>query len=159
MRLYETTFILSPQADDAAFDRQIKAVNDVISRYQGKVIREIRWGIRRMAYPIKRFNQGFYTRIIFEADRKVLLELERFYKIEEPYIRYLTVVYEGNLDNEPEREIASAYEPAAVPKPQAESTEPRESAATETPSPAQPESKTSWDRPDHFEEKYGDQDI
>jgi small subunit ribosomal protein S6 len=99
MRLYETTFILSPQADEATFDRQIKAVADVIHRYEGKVIRESRWGIRRMAYPIKRFTQGFYTRLIFEANPTVLKELERFYKIEEPYIRYLTVQFEGNLED------------------------------------------------------------
>ena len=117
MRLYETTFILSPQADDAAFDRQIKAVNDVINRYQGKVIREIRWGIRRMAYTIKRFNQGFYTRIIFEGDRKVLLELERFYKIEEPYIRYLTVAFEGSLDDEQNRAFDAEPIAAAAPQP------------------------------------------
>jgi small subunit ribosomal protein S6 len=117
MRLYETTFILSPQADDAAFDRQIKAVNDVINRYQGKVLREIRWGVRRMAYTIGRFNQGFYTRIIFEGDRKVLSELERFYKIEEPYIRYLTVTFEGNLDDEQNRAFDAEPVPAAAPQP------------------------------------------
>lgn len=103
MRLYETTFILNPQADDATFDRQIKAVSDVISRYQGKVLREHRWGIRRLSYPIKRCTQGFYTRLIFEGSQTVLSELERFYKIEEPYIRYLTVVFEGNIDEELER--------------------------------------------------------
>ncbi|MEP0827887.1 MAG: 30S ribosomal protein S6 [bacterium] len=103
MRLYETTFILNPQADDATFDRQIKAVSDVISRYQGKVLRENRWGIRRLSYPIKRCTQGFYTRLIFEGNQTVLSELERFYKIEEPYIRYLTVVFEGNIDEELER--------------------------------------------------------
>lgn len=103
MRLYETTFILNPQADDATFDRQIKAVSDVISRYQGKVLRENRWGIRRLSYPIRRCTQGFYTRLIFEGNPTVLSELERFYKIEEPYIRYLTVVFEGNIDEELER--------------------------------------------------------
>ncbi len=103
MRLYETTFILNPQADDATFDRQIKAVSDVITRYQGEVLREHRWGIRRLSYPIKRCTQGFYTRLIFEGSQTVLSELERFYKIEEPYIRYLTVVFEGNIDEELER--------------------------------------------------------
>jgi len=105
MRLYESTFILSPQADDAAFDRQIKAVSDVISRYQGKVVHEDRWGIRRLAYPIKKFNQGFYTRIVFEGNKKVLSELERFYKLEEPYIRYLTVLFEGKLEEKSEHRV------------------------------------------------------
>ena len=152
MRLYETTFILSPQADDAAFDRQIKAVNDVISRYQGKVIREIRWGIRRMAYPIKRFNQGFYTRIIFEADRKVLLELERFYKIEEPYIRYLTVAFEGNLDDEENR--AFDTEPSAASAPQAAAPSPIASVAAVEEIPVEDE----IEKP-HGKAKYDEDDI
>jgi small subunit ribosomal protein S6 len=98
MRLYETTFILSPQADDAAFERQIQAVSDLITRFKGKVREEDRWGIRRMAYAIKKYNQGYYTRIVFEGDQTVLNELERFYRIEEPYIRNLTVCFEGDLN-------------------------------------------------------------
>jgi small subunit ribosomal protein S6 len=101
MRIYETTFILSPQADDAAFDRQIKAVTNVINRYQGRILKENRWGVRRLAYPIKKFTQGYYTHIIFKADKQVLSELERHYRLEEPYIRYLTVLYEGTIEETP----------------------------------------------------------
>jgi small subunit ribosomal protein S6 len=108
MRIYESTFILSPQADDVAFDRQIKAVTDLIHRYEGKVLQADRWGIRRLAYPIKKFTQGYYARVIFEASQTVLNELERLYRIEEPYIRNLTVRFEGKLDRE------KAFEPADV---------------------------------------------
>ena len=96
MRIYESTFILSPQADDAAFDRQINAITDLIERNDGKTIKEDRWGIRRLAFPIKKYTQGYYTRLVFEANNKVLTELERFYKLEESYIRYLTVLFEGD---------------------------------------------------------------
>ena len=96
MRIYESTFILSPQADDAAFDQQIKAITDLIASNDGKTIQEDRWGIRRLAYPIRKFTQGYYTRLIFKANNKVLTELERFYKLEEPYIRYLTVLFEDD---------------------------------------------------------------
>src|SRR3989304_2511393 len=118
MRLYETTFILNPQADDATFDRQIKAVSDVITRYQGKVMRENRWGIRRLSYPVKRCTQGFYTRVIFEGNQTVLSELERFYKIEEQYIRYLTVVFEGNIEEEMERGRREESPETAEPRPE-----------------------------------------
>lgn len=100
MRLYETTFILGPQADEATFDRQINAVSDVIKRYNGKVFDEDRIGIRRLAYPIRKYTQGYYARLIFTGDNSVLSELDRFYRLEEAYIRYLTVVFEGNLDEE-----------------------------------------------------------
>jgi small subunit ribosomal protein S6 len=114
MRIYETTFILSPQADDAAFDRQVKSVAELISRYNGRVLDEDRWGIRRLAYPIKKFTQGYYTRMIFKGDSTLLGELERFYRIEEPYIRYLTVLYEGKLEGLEEQEEKLEEKP--VPK-------------------------------------------
>ncbi len=99
MRIYETTFILSPQADDAAFDRQIKSVSELITRYEGRILSEERMGIRRLAYPIKKFTQGYYTRIIFEGNRDVLREVERLYRLEEPYIRNLTVQFEGGPED------------------------------------------------------------
>jgi small subunit ribosomal protein S6 len=98
MRIYETTFILSPQSDDTSFDRQIKAVGELINRYQGKILREDRWGVRRLAYPIKKFTQGYYTRLIFEGNSELLLEMERLFRIEESYIRYLTIRYQGKVD-------------------------------------------------------------
>ena len=100
MRLYETTFILGPQADEATFDRQINAVSEVIKRYNGKIFDEDRIGIRRLAYPIKKYTQGYYARMIFTGDKSVLTELDRFYRLEEAYIRYLTVIFEGTLDEE-----------------------------------------------------------
>jgi small subunit ribosomal protein S6 len=98
MQVYETTFILSPQADDATFDRQINAVSELIKRYDGKLLHEDRWGIRRLAYPIKKFTQGYFTRLLFEGSSKVLSELERHYKIEEPYLRYLTVLHDSEME-------------------------------------------------------------
>jgi len=133
MRTYESTFILSPQADDAAFDQQIKAITDLIGNNDGKIIKEDRWGIRRMAYPIKKFTQGFYTRLVFEGNSKLLTELERFYKLEEPYIRYLTIIFEGdphekifddaNADSDSARHAKRA-EDGAKPTPAKETIEP-----------------------------------
>jgi small subunit ribosomal protein S6 len=112
MRVYETTFILSPQADDAAFDRQIKAVSELINRYNGKILEEDRWGVRRLAYAIKKFTQGYYTRIVFEGNNTLLKELDRFYRLEEPYIRNLTVGFEGKLkEKEKEEEESDSYRP------------------------------------------------
>jgi len=117
MRIYESTFILSPQADDAAFDRQINAITDLIKNNDGKTIHEDRWGIRRMAYPIQKFTQGFYTKLVFEGNNKVLTELERFYKLEEPYIRYLTILFEGDLNELTGDDKASSAETTPAKEP------------------------------------------
>lgn len=135
MRIYESTFILSPQADDAAFDQQIKAVIDLIERNDGKTIQEDRWGIRRMAYPIKKFTQGFYTQLVFEANNKVLTELEKFYKLEEPYIRYLTVLFEG----EPQEKVFVDKVPSSADTPVQNPIDETAKPATETAEIKEPE--------------------
>jgi len=98
LRRYETTFIVNPQVDDAAIDRQVNAVIDLIKNNGGQILRETRWGTRRMAYPIAGLTQGFYASIVFDGENQVLPVLERHYQLEEPYIRYLTVRFEGSLE-------------------------------------------------------------
>ena len=96
MRRYETTFVVSPQADDATIDRQVTAVVDLIKNDGGQILRENRIGTRRLAFPIAGLVQGYYTSIIFESEPGVLPKLERHYKLEEPYVRYLTVKFDGD---------------------------------------------------------------
>jgi len=97
VRLYETTFIVNSQADDASLDRQVKAISDLISNNGGRIISEDRIGTRRLAYQIKGLSQGYYTSIIFEGATTLLPILDRHYRLEEPYIRYLTILYEGDV--------------------------------------------------------------
>jgi small subunit ribosomal protein S6 len=96
VRLYETTFIVNPQTDDASIDRQVQSVTELISTHGGKIVREDRIGTRRMMFPVGGLVQGYYASIIFEGPTTLLPELERMYKLEEPFLRYLTILYEGD---------------------------------------------------------------
>lgn len=106
MRLYETTFVLNSQADDATLDNQVKAVNHLITQNGGKVVAEDRMGNRRLAYEIADTMQGNYTSILFEAPPTAILTLDKFYKFEEAYIRHLTILFEGNPELIRERQQA-----------------------------------------------------
>ncbi|MFZ5980048.1 MAG: 30S ribosomal protein S6 [Candidatus Zixiibacteriota bacterium] len=108
MRIYETTFIVNPQADDNTIDSKVKAVTNLISNNGGKIIHENRIGTRRLAYTIQRLTQGYYTSLIFESESPVLPQLERHFKLDEAYIRYLTVLYEGDINKlkEPMPDVA-----------------------------------------------------
>ena len=111
MRLYETTFIVNPQVDDAAIDRQVSAVAELIRNNQGEIVREDRLGTRRLAYGIAGLTQGFYASFIFKAPAGVLPLLERHYKLEEPYVRHLTIKYERDIaDLDAERESRPAFD-------------------------------------------------
>ena len=96
MRLYETVFVVNPQADDATIDRQVNAVLDIIKSDSGEIVFEERMGTRRLAYPIENLTQGFYCSVVFNANPTVLPKMDRHYKLEEPYIRYMTIKFEGD---------------------------------------------------------------
>jgi small subunit ribosomal protein S6 len=96
LNLYETTFIVNPQAEESAIDEQVKAVGKVITDNGGKIIREERMGTRRFAYPIGKLSQGYYATILYESEPPVLPVLERFMKLGDAYIRHLTIRFEGD---------------------------------------------------------------
>lgn len=108
VRLYETTFVLNPQADEAALDNQVKAIGTIITGNGGKIVAEDRMGTRRLAYEINGMMQGYYSSFLFESEPKVLPMLERHYKLEDPYVRHLTILFEGDPEIVRERQQAMA---------------------------------------------------
>lgn len=89
MRKYETVFILDPGLDDATWDKEIKRVEELIDKNKGKIIQTDRWGMRRLYYSIKKKNEGYYVLIQFEAPTSLILELDRYYKLNENLLRYI----------------------------------------------------------------------
>jgi small subunit ribosomal protein S6 len=96
MNLYETTFIINPQTDDATIDRQVRDVAELITKNDGQIRFEDHMGTRRLAYEINGLTQGYYASFIFEAPTSLLPVLGRHYKLNEAYIRHLTVRFEGD---------------------------------------------------------------
>jgi small subunit ribosomal protein S6 len=134
MRVYETTFIVNPQTDDATIDQQVSAVTDLITRHGGTILAEDRMGTRRLAYPIKKLTQGYYHTLVFEAPQATLPELDRYFRLNEAYLRYLTILFEGN--SEELRRKHTEEEPRRETAPEAKKTE---ETAEETATEAEPE--------------------
>jgi small subunit ribosomal protein S6 len=115
MRQYETAFLLSPKLSEEETASFITQMADVISQKKGKMIKEDRWGKRRMAYPIKRFEEAFYVIFLYESDPEVPYELERRFKQTESVLRFLTVKKESKENKRKKKkhmpeEAASALE-------------------------------------------------
>ena len=119
MRVYETTFIVNPQTDDASIDQHVASVSTLITEHGGKLLHEDRMGTRRLAYPIKKLTQGYYHSFVYEAPSTVLPDLDRFFRLNEQYLRNLTVIFEGNLEkltharDDREAPLADSKAPAA----------------------------------------------
>ena len=148
MTLYETTFIINPQTDDATIDRHVRQVADLINENSGTIRFEDHMGTRRLAYEILGLTQGYYASFIFEAPTKLLPALERHYKLNESYIRHLTVRYEGDtekLAGSVEKEAVTAEAPTAekTEAAPAESTPAEEAVVPETVEPETGEPETA----------------
>jgi small subunit ribosomal protein S6 len=135
MQLYETGFLLAPNLSEEDTEKTISQLIEVISQKEGRLIRQERWGKRRMAYAINRFGEAFYVFFHYEGRPDIPVELERRFKQSDTVLRYLTLKKDtkGALRRKKKKE-PGADEKAA---PAAEAPEARSSAAGE----AAPESQ------------------
>lgn len=92
MKPYELLYIISMDHDEEAIAALIAKVNGTIESLGGKVdgiFQTDPWGRRRLAYPINRFDEGYYVLVHFSAESEQLGELERVLKLSEGILRYM----------------------------------------------------------------------
>ena len=90
MNKYESVIIVNPNLDEAA----LKAVEDKftgIINENGKVEKVDRMGKRRLAYEIKKQQEGYYMVFEFESKPEAIAELERIYRITDDIMKYIRV--------------------------------------------------------------------
>ncbi|MCW5208862.1 30S ribosomal protein S6, partial [Desulfobulbus sp. US1] len=77
MRHYETTYILRPNLGEEKFTEIIERTNAIIEGDNGSVIDIDRWGIKKLAYEIKKETQGYYICMNYAAPGSTIQEMER----------------------------------------------------------------------------------
>lgn len=91
MRRYESIYILKPTLEEEAITALVERFSTVVTEQGGRIEKIDQWGIRRLAYPIRDFKEGYYVLMLFDAEAEVPSELERIYKIQDDVIRYMIV--------------------------------------------------------------------
>lgn len=117
MRQYETGFLVSPNLTEEETDKLILQMAEVVSRKKGKMLKEDRWGKRKLAYPISKFEEAFYVFFHYEGEHDVPSELERRFKQTDTILRYLTV------KREPKENIKKRKKPVRAREKEAEMPE------------------------------------
>ena len=95
MNKYELALVLRPDLDEEAKAAELQKVQDLIVRFEGTVDKVDDWGKKRLAYPIRKLNEGFYYFIDFSAAGTTPAEIESRVRIMEGVLRYLIVRKEG----------------------------------------------------------------
>jgi len=111
MKIYETGFLLAPNLSEDDTEKLISQMAEVVSQREGKLIRQEKWGKRRMAYSIKRWTEAFYVFFHYEGKPDIPVELERRFKQTDAVLRYLTLQKEPREATRRKRKKAAAAEP------------------------------------------------
>jgi len=88
MTNYEVLFILDPALEDEKKEATIEAVKEIIAA-EGEVGNVDVWGMRKLAYPIKKKSEGYYVVIEFQAQPTLPKELDRRLRISDNVMRHL----------------------------------------------------------------------
>jgi len=88
---YETVFILTPVLTEEQMKDAVKKYSNYITEHGGEIVNQELWGLKRMAYPIQKKMNGFYTVIEFKAPSDLIAKLEVEFKRDERILRFLTV--------------------------------------------------------------------
>ena len=77
MKTYEMLYVLDAALSDEAKESFVSKFEAIVSNGGGKVVSTDKWGVKKLAYPIRYKNDGYYVLMTFEAESAVVDELDR----------------------------------------------------------------------------------
>lgn len=91
MRNYELVFIVHPDLDDVALNDVVEKVSGWITESGGSISKVDLWGKRKLAYAIRKQNEGQYVFFKTQIDPSFGATLERNLRFLEPVMRFLLI--------------------------------------------------------------------
>src|SRR5580692_11303696 len=98
-RVYEVMFIIRPDVAEEDVDKLIAGFTTSVTNGGGVMKNVEKMGRRKLAYVVRKFNDGNYILMTVEANGAVVAELERRLRVSEPVIKFITV----RMDEEEKR--------------------------------------------------------
>ena len=103
---YEVVFITSAELGEDQYNAVLGKVTETISKYEGTVLVQESWGRRKFAYPIRKQNYGMYTLVDFVGPAELPKELTRLSRLDDKFMRLVTVKIEDRVDANVAKEAA-----------------------------------------------------
>ncbi len=94
MALYEHVVVTRPDISPQQVDALVEDITKVVTELKGKIGKTEYWGLRNLAYPIKKSRKAHYSLLNIEGPGEVIHEVERRHRINEDVLRFLTVKVE-----------------------------------------------------------------
>ena len=95
MALYECVYIARQELTVAQTEQLSKDLIKIISSNDGAIKNQEYWGLRNLAYKIRKNRKGHYTMFHIDSPSSTIIELERNMRLNEDILRYLTIKIES----------------------------------------------------------------
>jgi len=111
MRRYETIFIADNDLSEEDRSPIFEKLKDLIQQHNGLLVMVDEWGGKKLAYEIKKKARGYYVRLDYCGSGFLVNEIERFFRIDDRILKFMTVLLDQDVDIEAvKEEIAKAEE-------------------------------------------------
>jgi small subunit ribosomal protein S6 len=117
MRIYEELFIVRPDVAETEVDPLVEQLTQVITKSGGTVDKTDKWGVRKLAYRVMKYNEGYYTLIQFTSGPETVKEVERRLRVSDAVMKFITVRIDERLKKIAKRKKARDKRAARRPAP------------------------------------------
>lgn len=108
MRRYETIFILRPNAGEDEITRVVESTSKIILDEKGTIIEMDKWGMKKLAYLIKKESLGYYVYCDYAGTPAAVTEIERKFRIDDTVLKYMTIKTAASITEEDIQEALAA---------------------------------------------------
>ena len=98
MNKYESVLIARQDLGASQVSSLVDDLKKVVAEQGGEVVRVDNWGLKNLAYRIKKNRKGYYVLLNISAPATAISEFERVMRINEDIIRYMTVKVDSFSD-------------------------------------------------------------
>lgn len=93
MNKYESVIIIKSNLDEQEIESIVTGITDLINK-NGELTKVEKRGAKKLAYEIQKNKEGYYIIFYFEVRSEFIVELERYYRINENIIKFITVKHD-----------------------------------------------------------------
>lgn len=108
MSFYESVLIARQDLGQSQVNNIVSDLSNVIANNGGEVVRVDNWGLKNLAYRVKKNRKGYYVVLNISAPANAIFEYERLARLNEDIIRYMTIKVEEFAGSKEEAAAAEA---------------------------------------------------
>ncbi|MCB9731527.1 MAG: 30S ribosomal protein S6 [Deltaproteobacteria bacterium] len=98
VRKYEIIVLVNAEGGDASVEQTLGRVREALTSTGGTEVRLEDWGVRKLAYELRRQHKAHYLYLQFLGSNTTVAEMERLLGITEAVVKFQTIMLEDRIE-------------------------------------------------------------